>query len=140
MRESTSGTDRKKRWRKFMYAYNTAMCLSLGPPMILYQKLPRTILKWPYEDPIMMGIYGTIVTSVGTLSAAALRSEEAQERFLPVFYIQIMYKTLTCALLARELRKKEANPWGLRLIFWFFVAYVAMLAAAVPWKRSKKTC
>ncbi|MBC7254386.1 MAG: hypothetical protein H5T72_10530 [Actinobacteria bacterium] len=127
--------EKLKRWRKFMYAYNTAMCFSLGPPMIVYQKLPRAILKWPYEDPVMMGIYGTIVTSVGACSAAALRSEEAQERFLPLFLVQILYKTMTCALLAREIKKREVNTWGLHLILWFFVAYVIMLCGAQPWRK-----
>ncbi len=135
MAEEASGREGLKKWRKFMYAYNTAMCLSLGPPMVLYQKLPRAVLKWPYEDPLMMGIYGTIVTSVGVLSAAALRSEEAQERFLPLFLVQILYKTMTCALLAAGLRKKDVDPWGPRLILWFFAAYVAMLCGAQPWRR-----
>ncbi len=135
MEESLSVNEKLKKWRRFMYAYNAVMCFSLGPPMIIYQKLPKAILKWPWEDPMMMGIYGSIVTSVGTLSAAALRSEEAQEKFLPVFMIQMLYKTITCALLAQELRKKEVKSWGLWLIFWFFVAYVAMLAKAAPWKK-----
>ncbi|WP_287152899.1 hypothetical protein [Candidatus Solincola tengchongensis] len=137
MSGETGAGEKLKRWRRFMYAYNTAMCLSLGPPMILFQKLPRAILKWPYEDPVMMGIYGTIVTSVGACSAAALRSEKTQERFLPLFLVQMLYKTMTCALLAKELRKKEVEPWGLRLILWFFVAYIAMLAGTAPWKASK---
>ncbi len=138
MEKSLPGNEKLKRWRRFMYSYNAVMCFSLGPPMVIYQKLPRTLLQWPWEDPVMMGIYGSIVTSVGALSAAALRSEEAQERFLPVFQIQMLYKTITCALLARELRKKEVKPWGLWLIFWFFIAYVAMLAKTMPWKREAR--
>ena len=123
-----------RRRQKFMYAYNTVMCFSAGPPMVLAPDFARKLLKWPYEDPVMMGIYGSIVTSVGVLSAAALRGEEKYDRFLPVLYTQIMYKTLTCLLIARRLMRKEASSWGVHFILWFFVLYIALLARAVPWK------
>ncbi len=119
-----------------MYGYNTVMCFSAGPPMILAPDLARRILKWPYDDPVMMGIYGSIVTSVGALSAAALRDEDNCDRYLPVLYTQIMYKTLTCLILARKLLKKEAPSWGMHFIFWFFLLYIALLVQAVPWKGS----
>ena len=127
--------EKKKRWQRFMYGYNTVMCLSLGPPMVVFQKLPKALLKWPYEDPVMMGIYGSIVTSVGTLSAAALSDEANYERFLPVFYSQLMYKSITCALLARQLRRREVPSWGLWVLFWFFVVYIVMLVKAIPWRK-----
>jgi hypothetical protein len=130
--------EKKKRWQKFMYGYNAAMCLSAGPPMVLAQGFTRKVLSWPYDDPVMMGIYGSIVTSVGVLSAAALTDESKLEKFLPVFYTQIMYKTATCALIAGKLRKKEASSWGMHFILWFFVLYIILLAQAIPWKAS--TC
>lgn len=135
MNDTSPYAEKKRRWQRFMYAYNAVMCFSAGPPMIVYQNLPKKILDWPYDDPVMMGIYGSIVTSVGALSAAALRDEEACERFLPLFYVQILYKSLACALLAKRLRKKEAPSRGLCFLFWFFAAYVAMLAKAIPWKK-----
>jgi len=124
----------KKRWQKFMYGYNTAMCFSAGPPMVLAGDLTRKLMKWPYDDPVMMGIYGSIVTSVGVLSAAALKDESKYEAFLPVLYTQIMYKTATCVLIANKLRKKEVSSWGLHFILWFFVLYIVLLAKAIPWK------
>ena len=135
MRDTSSYAERKRRWQRFMYAYNTVMCFSAGPPMVIYQKMPKKLLRWPYDDPVMMGIYGTIVTSVGALSAAALRDEDNYERFLPVLYAQILYKIMACALLADRLRKKEVPSRGLWFLFWFFAAYVAMLAKAIPWKK-----
>lgn len=126
--------DKKKRWQKFMYRYNTAMCFSAGPPMALAPDLTRKLMKWPYDDPVMMGIYGSIVTSVGVLSAAALKDESKYEAFLPVLYTQIMYKTATCLLIANRLRKKEASSFGTHFILWFFVLYIALLARAIPWK------
>jgi len=127
-------SDAKSRLR-FMYGYNVAMCFSAGPPMVLAPGLTRRILKWPYEDPVMMGIYGSIVTSVGVLSAAALRDEGKYEAFLPVLYTQIAYKTLTCMLIANRLRRKEPSSWGVHFILWFFVLYIALLARAIPWRK-----
>lgn len=135
MQDTSSYAERKRRWQRFMYAYNAVMCFSAGPPMIVYQKLPKKLLRWPYDDPVMMGIYGTIVTSVGALSAAALRDEDNYDRFLPVLYVQILYKGMACALLAERLRRKEVPSRGLWFLFWFFAAYVAMLAKAIPWKK-----
>lgn len=126
--------EKKKRWQKFMYGYNTAMCFSFGPPMVFMQGLTRKLMQWPYDDPVMMGIYGSIVTSVGVCSAMALKDEAKYEAFLPVLYTQIMYKTVTCALIANKLRKKEVSSWGLHFILWFFVLYIAFLAQAIPWK------
>lgn len=139
MRDESAYREKKRRWQRFLYAYNTVMCFGLGPPMVIYQKLPRWLMRWPYEDPVMMGIYGTIVTSVGALSATALRNENNYERFLPVLYTQILYKSMACAFLAKELRKKEVPSWGLWLVFWFFAAYVAMLAQAIPWRKTPES-
>ena len=125
----------KKKWQRFMYGYNTVMCFSGGPPMIFMQKLTKKLLNWPYDDPVMMGIYGSIVTSVGVLSASALMDESKFEKHLGVFYTQIMYKSATCLLIANKLRKKEASSWGLHFFLWFFVVYIILLAKAIPWKQ-----
>ncbi|MDD3718351.1 MAG: hypothetical protein PHP28_06780 [Actinomycetota bacterium] len=130
--------EKKKRWQKFMYSYNAAMCFSAGPPMVLAPDFARKLLKWPHDDPVMMGIYGSIVTSVGVLSAAALRDESKYAEFLPVLLTQIMYKTATCLLIANRWRKKEASSWGMHFLFWFFVLYIVFLAQAIPWKAG--TC
>lgn len=135
MAENVGNKEKKKRWRKFMYGYNTVMCFSAGPPMVLLPGFTRKLLNWPYEDPVMMGIYGSIVTSVGILSASALSDESKQEKYLPVFYTQIMYKTATCALIANRLRKKEVSSWGLHFILWFFVIYIVLLAKTIPWSK-----
>ncbi|MBC7246873.1 MAG: hypothetical protein H5T73_03720 [Actinobacteria bacterium] len=50
-------------------------------------------------------------------------------------YAQILYKGMACALLADRLRRKEVPSLGLWFLFWFFAAYVAMLAMAIPWKK-----
>ncbi len=129
--------ERKKRRQKFMFGYNTVMCFSFGPPMVLMGDFTRKVLKWPHEDPVMMGIYGSIVTSVGVLSAAALRDESRYGDFLSLFYAQIMYKTATCALIANRLRKKEPSSWGMHFILWFFALYVILLTQAIPWKGTR---
>ncbi len=134
MADTESYGEKKKRWQKFMYGYNTVMCFSFGPPMVLLGDFTRKVMKWPHDDPVMMGIYGSIVTSVGVLSAAALADESRYEKMLPVFYTQIMYKTATCLLIANRLRKKEASSWGMHFILWFFVLYIVLLAQAIPWK------
>ena len=127
--------ENKKKWQRFMYGYNTVMCFSGGPPMVFTQKLVKKLMDWPYDDPVMMGIYGSIVTSVGVLSASALVDESKFEKHLGVFYTQIMYKTATCLLIANKLRKKEASGRGLHFFLWFFVVYIVLLAKAIPWKQ-----
>ncbi|MEW6555368.1 MAG: hypothetical protein AB1384_13915 [Actinomycetota bacterium] len=134
MADMESYREKKKRWQKFMYAYNTVMCFSAGPPMVLAQGFTRKLMKWPHDDPVMMGIYGSIVTSVGVLSASALADESKYEKMLPVLYAQIMYKTATCLLIANRWRKKEASSWGMHFIFWLFVLYIVFLSQAIPWK------
>lgn len=134
MSADDGGTEKRRRRQKFMYAYNTVMCLGGGPPMVLAPDLTRRLLKWPHDDPVMMGIYGSIVTSVGLLSAAALRDESRYQDFLPLLYAQIMYKTITCLLIANRLRRKEASSWGVHFMLWYFVLYLVLLSGAVPWR------
>ena len=126
-----SGPGRSGGWRRFMYGYNVALCLTLGPAMMLRQSLPRRLLRWPWEDPVMMGIYGSMVTSVGLLSAAALLDEKKEQSYLPVFYAQMLYKSMTCLLLRSRLRRGGNGRWGMRVLFWFFASYIVMLAGAV---------
>jgi hypothetical protein len=126
-----TGSGRAGSWRRFMYGYNVALCLTLGPAMMLRQSLPRRLLRWPWDDPVMMGIYGSIVTSVGLLSAAALLDEKKEQGYLPVFYAQMLYKSMTCLLLRSRLRRGGNGRWGMRVLFWFFAAYIVMLAGAV---------
>jgi hypothetical protein len=98
---------------------------------VLERRTSHGPLNWPYEDPVMMGIYGSIVTSVGALSASALLDESKQDKYVPLFMVQIMYKSATCALIANRLRKKEASSWGTHFILWFFVLYIVLLAGAI---------
>lgn len=135
MTDKESYLEKKGKWQRFMYGYNTVMCFSAGPPLVMMPDFCRKVLNWPYDDPVMMGIYGSIVTSVGVLSASALSDESKRERYLPVFLTQIMYKTATCALIVRRLRSKEVSSWGLHFFLWFFVVYIVLLAKAIPWKE-----
>gem|GEM_PF-2014900 len=117
--------------RRFMYGWNTFFCLTLGPLLMLRPGLLRRFLRWPGDDPVMTGIYGSIVTSVGILSAAALTDESKGERFLPLFQVQLLYKAMTCLMLRRELRRRKSGKLGLRVFFWFFLLYIALLAGAL---------
>lgn len=127
---------RKKRSRqKFMCRYNTVMCFSAGPPMLLLPGLTKKLLKWPYDDPVMTGIYGSIVTSVGVLSAASLLDESKLDGITPVFLTQILYKSLACGMIAVHRRREGPSSWGLTFLFWFFALYIVLLAWAIPWKE-----
>ncbi len=135
MAELEEREEKGKRWRRFMYGYNSVMCFSAGPPMVLFPAFTKKLMNWPYEDPVMMGIYGSIVTSVGVLSASALLDESKQEKYLPVFLVQIMYKSASCALIANRLRKKEASSWGMHFLLLFFLLYIVLLAKTISSSR-----
>lgn len=82
-------------WIKLLYVCTAFMGLSTGLIILLApQRFARNIIGVPYTLPIqeriMFGMVGSFWMAMGVLALLGLR---APLRFLPIFLVQLLYKT-----------------------------------------------
>lgn len=86
-------------WLKGMYFYTIFGAGGFGLAMIFFpEMIIRTKMRWPVEEPIALGIIGSVYIAFGLLSILGLRSPL---KFVPVLLMQLVYKSIwfLCVLL-----------------------------------------
>lgn len=78
-------------WLKFMYVYTIITAGGLGLGIIVAPEAIKSILAWPVEEPIALGVVGSVYMAFGILSILGLRSPL---KFLPVLLLQLCYKSI----------------------------------------------
>jgi hypothetical protein len=76
-------------WLKGMYIYTIVGAGGFGLGIITMPDAIRTIFGWPGQDPIVLGITGSVYLSFALLSILGLRSPL---KFSPVLLLQLSYK------------------------------------------------
>ncbi len=72
-----------------MYIYTIVGAGGFGLGIITMPDAIRTIFGWPGQDPIVLGVTGSVYLSFGLLSILGLRSPL---KFAPVLLLQLSYK------------------------------------------------
>jgi hypothetical protein len=78
-------------WLKGMYILTIIHAGGSGLGIILIPSIIRSIFGWPSQDPIVLGICGSIWVAFGLLSILGLRSPL---KFSPVLLLQLSYKVV----------------------------------------------
>ncbi|MEM8667930.1 MAG: hypothetical protein AAGG48_10465 [Planctomycetota bacterium] len=82
-------------WIKLLYACTAFLGITVGSTMLVAPDFSRKVVGIPFslptQDPIMYGAVAGIWTTVGILCLFGLR---APLRFLPLFTLQLIYKSL----------------------------------------------
>jgi hypothetical protein len=76
-------------WLKGMYIYTIIGAGGLGLGIIIIPDVVRSMFGWPAQDPIVLGICGSVYLAFGLLSILGLRSPL---KFVPVLLLQLTYK------------------------------------------------
>ena len=76
-------------WLKGMYIYTIVGAGGIGLGIIIMPDVMRSIFGWPGQDPIVLGIAGSVYLSFALLSMLGLRSPL---KFVPVLLLQLGYK------------------------------------------------
>ena len=76
-------------WLKGMYIYTIVGAGGFGLGIITMPDAIRTIFGWPGQDPIVLGVTGSVYLSFALLSIMGLRSPL---KFAPVLLLQLSYK------------------------------------------------
>ena len=78
-------------WLKFMYVYTIVGAGGFGLGVILMPDVMRSIFSWPSQDPIVLGVTGSVYLSFALLSILGLKSPL---KFSPVLLLQLSYKVV----------------------------------------------
>lgn len=78
-------------WLKGMYIYTIIGAGGFGLGILAKPDLIRTMFAWPSQDPVNLGIAGSVYLAFGLLSIVGLRSPL---KFSPVLLLQLTYKTV----------------------------------------------
>ena len=78
-------------WLKAMYIYTIVGAGGFGLGIIVIPNVMRSIFSWPGQDPVVLGVTGSVYLSFGLLSILGLR---APLKFAPVLLLQLSYKVI----------------------------------------------
>jgi hypothetical protein len=78
-------------WLRGMYIYTIVVAGGLGLGIIIMPEATRSMLGWPSQGPIVLGIIGSLYVSFLLLSILGLRSPL---KFSPVLLLQLGYKVV----------------------------------------------
>jgi hypothetical protein len=76
-------------WLKGMYIYTILGAGGFGLGIIIMPDVMRSMFGWPGQDPIVLGIAGSVFLSFALLSVLGLRSPL---KFAPILLLQLSYK------------------------------------------------
>ena len=78
-------------WMKFMYVYTIVVAGGFGLGLIVVPEVMKSMFGWPVEEPIALGIVGSVYLAFGILSILGLRSPL---KFAPILLLQLFYKSI----------------------------------------------
>jgi len=81
----------RRGWLKGMYIFTIIHAGGSGLGIILIPSTVRSIFGWPSQDPIVLGICGSVWVAFGILSLLGLRSPL---KYSPVLLLQLSYKAV----------------------------------------------
>ncbi len=78
-------------WLKGMYVYTIVVAGGFGLGTLFIPKLIQSIFRMPAQDPIVLGVMGSVYVAFALLSLFGLRSPL---KFSPILLLQLGYKVV----------------------------------------------
>jgi len=119
----------RRGWMRFMYLYTIVGAGGFGLGMVIAPQGMKVALRWPVDEPLAVGIVGSVYVAFGVLSVLGLRDPV---RFAPVLLLQLCYKSVWfVAVLLPLLVRGRFPDYGL-LIALIFATYIVGDLIAIP--------
>jgi hypothetical protein len=124
-------------WLKAMYAYTVFGAGGFGIAILLFPSAVQSILRFPAQDPVVFKLYGSVLLASGLMALPALRSPL---KFVPLLFLQLVYKPIWLAAVAIPLFLKGQFPLYVVVISAVFMTYIIgdLIAIPFPYWFSKK--
>ena len=81
----------RRGWMKFMYLYTILTAGGLGLGIVIMPQVVKEALRWPANEPIALGIVGSVCVASALLCVLGLRDPL---KFAPVLLLQLCYKSV----------------------------------------------
>ncbi len=78
-------------WLKFMYIYTIVGAGGFGLGIVVVPDAMRSVFGWPSQDPIVLGVAGSVYVAAAILAVFGLQSPL---KFVPVLLLQLLYKSI----------------------------------------------
>ncbi len=119
----------RRGWLKAMYIYTLAMSGGVGLGMILFPGIIQSVFRFPPQDPVVLGLCGSLFLALGLVSILGFRSPL---KFAPVLLLELIYKPVWLVAVALPLFLKGQFPFYVVFISAVFITFIIGDLIAVP--------
>jgi hypothetical protein len=112
-----------------MYIYTLVVSGSIGLGMILFPGTIQSVFRFPAQDPVMLGLCGSLFLALGLLSIMGLG---APLKFAPVLLFELVYKPVWLVAVALPLFLKGQFPFYVVFISVVFLTFIIGELIAIP--------
>jgi len=116
-------------WLKFMYLYTIAGAGGFGLGVLAMPATITTLFRWPVEEPVSLGVVGSVYAGLGVLSILGLREPL---KFVPILVLQLCYKVLWFVGVVIPLLLSGRFPDYAILFVGIFTTYIIGDLIAIP--------
>lgn len=116
-------------WLKIMYIYTMVGAGGFGLGIIVVPEVIKSVFGWPFEEPIAIGIVGSVYIAFGILSIFGLRSPL---KFAPILLLQLCYKSIWFIAVILPLLIAGRLPSYAIFIAIIFATYIVGDLIAIP--------
>jgi hypothetical protein len=116
-------------WLKAMYVYTLCGAGGFGFAMLVFPSTVQSILRFPAQDPAVFKLYGSVLLACGLVAILALRSPL---KFVPLLFIQLVYKPIWLAVAAIPLFLEGQFPLHVVVMSAIFLTYIIGNLIAIP--------
>jgi hypothetical protein len=122
----------RRGWLKVMYMYTLVVSGSMGLGMILFPDTVQSVLRFPPQDPVMLGACGSIFLALGLISLMGLRSPL---KFAPVLLLELVYKPIWLVAVALPLFLEGRFPFYVVTMSAVFITFIVGDLIAIPFSH-----
>jgi len=122
----------RRGWLKVMYMYTLVVSGGMGLGMILFPDTVQSILRFPPQDPVMLGACGSIFLALGLISLMGLRSPL---KFAPVLLLELVYKPIWLVAVALPLFLEGRFPFYVVTMSAIFITFIVGDLIAIPFSH-----
>jgi hypothetical protein len=116
-------------WLKAMYLYTIFGGGGFGLAILFFPGRLQSVFRFPPQDPVVLGVFGSFLAASGVAAIPALRSPL---KFVPLLLLQLIYKPLWLAFFAVPLFVKGQFPLYVVAMAVVFVTYIIGNLIAIP--------
>jgi hypothetical protein len=116
-------------WLKAMYIYTLFGAGGFGLALLVFPASVQSILRFPPQDSVVLGLYGSVLLAAGLMAIPALRSPL---KFVPLLLFQLVYKPIWLAVVAIPLFLQGKFPLYVVVITAVFLTYIMGNLIAIP--------